>query len=1350
MEIQLRCIASHPYGVKSSPEYALSSSQPRLLTASKDLIADHNIVTNAVRVTLRTTSPVDKLVNVGGSKSFIAFLHDGHIVSYVDSPHAVFLADERSFDNGRSVTMACGSTRGHHAVFVKADSPSIWCVRIENDGEISKPFKLRSHIDGNQSNIGVVDGVLSRVRGKVATSVKARLCPISAVSIHDEIPRVAAVYENGIVRVWDIAKKELQSCFDTQLLMAEKPLDIALHPFRNVLVICTSLGRIIAFNVQSGTYRRGEQPGFACSRVRETKRRFRAMCFTKTRPGYLLLLTTSQRIVVKMINSANMIVPSSRFPKPSRLPSLLDESPLFQKDDGNDRSRKNSRMPATLTTEPTFGLFSCTLDTTGNVYVFQSSTSDLPAIQRPITSGLDSGFSFKSGDMFTGPVLVDSDSLVVRQGCLFRYGLGMGQLSFCCQLPNGEAKRIDVARDADGFCIGALLFYDGESEVDSNSYADPEPPEKYVLCTKRENENWNVSEPTGGKTGCFLGASGEQDKIFVVSSSGSTASIFSFAAPSSNPGIQQVRQSRGVQRFKLISGGVRSVFRTPFAQWNAVLYHDCDNNRLVVSKNAFDADTYRRDSYQEAATAFAMDDDTAVPLRENEIVVDVRWQKLPSRSEQYIGAIMTDKRIFFVRHILSIHSVFDMQSIMRKVVPFCVPNMAWVGPSILLAHGNSVFSIALNSQADLVANLSNGGYLPALVACLPERIVYTTSSLDASQCSLAVATRPYSPVSSTVRGMLSFENLKTRRSPDLTDKVKEILDTHDASQASAELTDSLIENRLTPLAYLISVSAEGKGSLSPLRRSALLGRLGDFKGALTILEEEYARLPSSAEFHDGTELFRMIQRTLNMAFAAGDFAVGRRCAALLGRRGTFSAFVDTEGGYAALRSVISCARISRNTYLLEVLQPLLGKSSVSSVATDSSMIVRPKERQTLQRAIKAVNASAISLGAVDQHVVVVRIPSGEDAEGRLSSVQKMKLEPNTAKHVGDRLMVLRREVFHEIESVGEQTGLSYGAGEFDGNMTTVMMAGRLPGDGLEEEQINSSDDDLFSSTKQETGLQSGNGEGVMQEVTPTDDGDLTEITRKNTEETRRMLGKQKEKNDAALREMKVAASQMVASQRNLHASGTPSGSTRALEIFERSVRKYSDKRFVAAQNELDSALRSILRGRERGIGVTPELLNGIVLYQMACRIRIAMDEIASGEHANTIPGRVTYSQLANGLTKLLLTVQDRIDGLIQAVDANILLGNFGSAAQYMRLIHELGVPNDFRASLRDKYAACQTRGFVDTMPQSVGSICFQSLKVIGSSRFLRCTVCPALFATDVGIPALSICPCCGVGQVISS
>ncbi|CAN8063375.1 unnamed protein product [Agarophyton chilense] len=282
-----------------------------------------------------------------------------------------------------------------------------------------------------------------------------------------------------------------------------------------------------------------------------------------------------------------MLVPSIWFPKPSRLPLFLDESPSFQKDDVNDRNGKNSRKPATLTTDPIFGLFSC----------------------------LDPGFSFRSGDMFTGSVIVDPDSLVVHQGCFFRYGL-----------------------------------------------------EKYVLCTKSENENLNVSEFSGGKTGCFLGASGEQDKIFVVSSSGSTASIFSFAAPSSNLEIHQVRQSRGVQRFKLIIGGVKIVFQTPFAQWNAVLHHDYDNNRLVVSKNAFDADTYRRDSYQEAATALAMDDETAVAIRKNEIVVDLRWQKLPSHSEQYIGAKMTDKPIFFVRHILSEYSVFDMKSIMIKVL----------------------------------------------------------------------------------------------------------------------------------------------------------------------------------------------------------------------------------------------------------------------------------------------------------------------------------------------------------------------------------------------------------------------------------------------------------------------------------------------------------------------------------------------------------------------------------------------------------------------------------------------------------------------------------------------------------
>eukprot|EP00178_Gracilaria_changii_P004406 TRINITY_DN1704_c0_g1_i1.p1 TRINITY_DN1704_c0_g1~~TRINITY_DN1704_c0_g1_i1.p1 ORF type:complete len:1349 (+),score=171.28 TRINITY_DN1704_c0_g1_i1:228-4274(+) len=1348
MEIQLRCIASHPYGFKNAPEYALSSSQPRLLTASKDLIADHNIVTNAVRVTLRTTSPVDKLVHVGGSKSFLAFLHDGYIVSYVDSPHAVYLSDERSFDAGRSVTLACGSSRGQHAVFVKADSPSIWCVRVESDGEITKPFKLRSHIDGNQSNIGVVDGVLSRVRGKVATSAKSRLCPISAVAIHDDLPRVAAVYENGIIRVWDISKKEIQSCFDAQLLMAEKPISIALHPFRSIVTVCTSIGRILAFNVQSAIYRRGEQPGFACSRVRETKKRFRAMCFTKTRPGYLLLLTTSHRVVVKMINSANMIVPSTRFPKPSRLPSLLNETLMISPKSGDNEANRNyEKIPATLTTEPSYGLFSCTLDATGSIYVFQSSVAGLPAIHRPITSGLDSGFSFESRDMFNGPVLVDSDSLVIHQGSLYRYELGIEQISFCCQLPPGDVQHISVARDLDGYCIGALVFYDGENEHDSNAYADPEPPEKYVLCTKREKEQWNISEPAGGKSGCFLGASGEQDKIFIVSSTGSTASIFSFSAPSNKPGLPQARQSRGVQRFKLISGSVRRVFRTPFARWNAVLYHDIDHNRLVVTKNAFESNSYARDTYQDAAVAFAVDDDTAVPLRENELVIDVRWQKLPSRSEQYIGAIMTDKRIFFVRNILSVHSVFDMQSITRRVVPFCVPNISWVGASILLAHGNSVFSVALNSQADLIANLSNGGYLPALIACLPDRIVYTITSPDPSQCSLAVATRLYSPVSSTVRGMLSFEELKTRRSPDLVDRVKAILDTHDASQASAELTDSLVQGNLTPLAYLISVSAEGKGSLSPLRRAALLGRLGDFNGALAILEEEYARLPSSAEFHNGTELFRMIQRLLNMSFAAGDFAIGRKCSALLGRKGTFSAFVDTEGGYAALRSMITAARISRNTYLLKVLQPLLDKSSVSSVATDSSMIVRARERQNLQRAIKAVNASAISLGSEDRQVIMVRIAAEGDAERGLA--RQTKLESHTARHAGDRLLVMRREVFHEYEISGEQVGISYGSDGFDGTMTAVNVVKQPTGDDLGE-ALDSSEDDLFGSTKQ-SGPQNDNGVEVMQtQAAPSDQGDLTDATKRNTDETRRMIAKQKRENEVAFVEMKEAAGQMVVSQRNVHSSGTPLGSTRALEIFERAARKYSNKRFITAQKELDSALRSISRGRERGIGVSSELLNSIVLYQMACRVRIAMEEIASGEHANTIPGRVTYSQLANGLTKLQLPVAERIDALIQAVDASILLGNFGSAAEAMRLIKELGVTDDLRASLREKYAVCQTRGFVDTMPQSVGVLCFRSLKVIGSARYLRCMACVALFGTDVGVAVSSVCPCCGVGLVVAS
>lgn len=1352
MQLELRCIASHPYGFNNQVEYALSATQPRLLTAKKDLIVDHNIVTNAVRVTLRTTSPVEKIVSVGGANSFLAFLHDGHIASYVDSPNAIYLADERSFDAGRSVTMACGSSLGKHAVFVKADSPSIWCVQAESDGEISKPFKLRSHMDGNQGNMSVVDGVFARVRGKIATSAKSRLCPITAVAIHDELPAAAAVYENGIVRVWDVARKQLQSCFDSQLLMGEKPVDIALHPFRLIVVVCTNLGRIMAFNAQNGTFRRGEEPQFACSRIREGKRRFRAMCFTKRRPGYLLLLTTSQRIIVKMINSSNMLVASNRFPKPSRVPSLLDSRQSLHKPESSIKTRDNSGVRANITCDPTFGLFACSLDNTGGIYVFQPTVAGIPAVQRPVTCGLDTGFSYDGRDIFKGPVLVDSDSIVAHKGCLFLYEMGTERLHVCCQLPPGDVRRVEVARDANGSCTAALVFYDGDTEVEVDSYADPEPPGRYVLCTKRLKEKWNVSEPTGGDSGCFLGAPAEQDKIFIVSNSGSSASLFSFAAPSSSQGLQQIRQSRGVQRFKLAGNRIREVFRTPFAEWNAVLYHDIDENRLAISKNAFDSRTVSRDGYQDASMGFSMDDSTAIPLKESEIVLDVRWQKLPSRSEQYLGAIMTDRRIFFVRHVLSVHTVFDMQTISRKVTPFATPYMSWVGPVILLAQGNSVFSVALNGQADLVANLSHGGHLAALVASLPDRVVYTTTNTDPRKCCLAIAARQYSAVSSTVRGVLSFEVLRNRRSANLAEMVKGILDAHDASQASAELTDALIESNLTPLAFLIAMSKEGKMSMSPLKRAAFLGQLGEFRGALNILEGEYSRLPSTNSFHAGTELFRMVQRLLNMAFASGDFAVGRRCSALLGRKGTFSAFVDTEGGYAALRSVITAARISRNSYLLDTLHPLVEKSSVSSVATDSSMIVKTKDRQDLQRATRAVDPSAITLGSEDKHVIMIRISPGEDADGKQLPPQEKKLATNVTKDLNDRLTVLRQEIVHDYEINGDQIEAIYNEDEFGGKVPRTTDQGLPAIQESGEHGDDSSGDDITETMNGDNGIgphfREGLGHEAAQFAGASGDGDLTALTRRKTEETRQAILERRQANEAAISEMKSAAGQLVALQRNVASTGMPLASVRAPEMFNRAVRKYGNGRFEAAQKELDTALRSVLRGRERGMPVLQQLLNGIVYYQMACRIRIAMEEIASGEHANTIPGRITYAQLANGLTAQLLSVADRIESLIQAVDANILLGNFGKAAQAMRMVKELGVPEEKRGSLREKYALCQTRGFVDTMPQPGGNLCFRSLKIITSAGLLRCSFCPAMFAMDAGVAVSVACPCCGMGQTL--
>ena len=163
-----------------------------------------------------------------------------------------------------------------------------------------------------------------------------------------------------------------------------------------------------------------------------------------------------------------------------------------------------------------------------------------------------------------------------------------------------------------------------------------------------------------GRSGCFLNRPGKHDRVLVISPSGITVTISSFASTTS-PSAASIR---GVQRIKLSSGRAGRVFRAPFAGWSAVIYHDVRGKRLTVSQNTFSTGNIngQRISNEQIMSAYAMDNSTALEIQDDESVLDVRWQhitKYSRRDDDYLGAILTDKRIYIVRQVLQLLSSFD-------------------------------------------------------------------------------------------------------------------------------------------------------------------------------------------------------------------------------------------------------------------------------------------------------------------------------------------------------------------------------------------------------------------------------------------------------------------------------------------------------------------------------------------------------------------------------------------------------------------------------------------------------------------------------------------------------------------
>jgi hypothetical protein len=1431
MDLSLRLVAAHPNGGGEGgapTEFALSGRKPAVLLGRGALLVEQSTSTLAVRASLRASADVERLVYCGGPAAYLAFLESHTIAAFAEQREGgIELAGSVPIPGDeRPVSFAAGSRAANFAVFTKADSPSVYHVRVEEGGARMAITKLRGDITGQQTNVSAMDGGIAKLRGKVATSAKSRVCPVVALDAHPNKFFAAAAYENGILRVWDVAHKELRSQFDAQLLLRETIVDIALHPSNDVLLACTSQGRVMVFQIKGMSFGKAEQPEVAKSKLRDRSRRFRAMCFMEGSPAYLLLLTTSRRIIVRLVDEKFQLVASTRYTKASK--TLATERNGAGSTSSN--STLNPEHRVSIVCEPQFGIIASTLDISGNVFVYQTMVDQMSGVRRAVVGApLDTGFSAVPGKAFKGPVHMFQDGLFAQNGKLYSYALNSAHVTQLCHLPPlSEVRRIEAARDQYGDLLAAIVFLYVDGKVDANAMYELETStSQYVIANRRDGEAWNVSTPVEGATGCFLNKSGRHDRFLIMSADGMSVSVRSFDGQRYTKEQKQNSllvggegagtMSRGVQRFRVGGKGASQVFRAPFSAWCAVVYEDNAHRRLTVSNNSFRVTPAFSDIASEGESAddlFRMDEETVMSLKGRERVVDIRWQRLPTGSqsgEQYLGAVMTTERIYIIRDVFEQLAMFDFSSIDRNVIPFTVPTMCWVGPAVMVMFGQFMYAVTLDGQSDLVAGISQGENACALVAAMPDGIVFVrppppsvrSSSASASspdtKLPVSVASRPIGMMSVLVRGMLALPSARNNDGSYYIEKLKDILLAHDTSQGSEALIDALIRNNLAPIAYILATSESGKHSLPPLQRAAFLGRIGDLRGALAAAEAEYTRLPSSDSFHNGTELFRLLQRILNMAMGTGDFAVGRRCSELLGRKGTFSAFVDGEGGLAALTSLSKYAAESGKPGIAQALGTLLDKSSKSCIANDSSAMPSTAQMQQTRAGIQSYNRNAIDLGAFDQTEVFITVAPQEAKSGIFDKPQTVQIPPMLPGRFVERLEMMQRDECIALKGqfsmdvdafYPDDPALNITMNQRDREVmdeSTIALAPLGGGDGRVGTGLSGGDRVLFGvgggragglhpqqlpgamvpGSRYSAQLLGGNGAQIQPQ-------DMYDV-RHDAAEYAVMLRDAAAEAQAHARAMAVTTKQTIgdhdavqASQNALHMAAAQSKHiirTEARQMpdqlavgrLEAAFRKMQSRRNASALREVQHALVSLGRAiSKEEIDLTPErrrLVSELVYYLVALEILNAIDTLAQSPQARSLPGKMTIAQYAMALTSLPLRDMHRISAILLAVDANMAIEAYGRAAAGMSILKDLGVPPEMRIELRAKYALCTSRGLMDATPPPNTRLCWHTLRLIApGSEVLRCDFCPASFSVlglnDEGVSRNQRCVCCHIGRMV--
>jgi len=1319
MDLELRTIISVPTSGDGADavSFAFSTYRPTLVTACGTTVTVQDVSNDSISSRLRADARVEKVVYVGASRCFLLFLENGAITSYIERPNSIENVSEEVLEKGgiRAVVHANGSVEGGYVVFAKEESPSLWVAFLDDSGKFRDIFKLRSDIEGGQESVNIAEGVFAKVRGKVATNAKVRSSPIVALSIHPHSPIAAAAYENGILRVWDIKNKHQRKHFDAQLLLGEKITGMDISP-DNILVICTTHGRLLSFRITSTTFKRGEEPALATSKMRERNRSFVKICFFGKHPAYVAAMTRTRRLLLRKVNNDGVILRSGRHMMPTR-PLPVTQGKLVAEDVIAESRKVQKSMNApdgaiTLKYDVLFGFLAVMYQPTGNIYLYQRRIDRMPFVAKPVYAGIDSRFS--EGRALKKPLVVAKEALFIQDGCMYSYVLRKETTTRLARLPPGDVRYMRVGRDENGSAIAALVFmYIDEIPDSVTDRPDATSFSKYVLCTKvSDSVEWNVSEPKDGRSGCFLNAEGVHDAILVVANTGHAASIYSFTSKKKKGNAPA---SRGVRRVKLGTDRAETVFRSPFCGWMAVVYYDALKKRIAVSRNTFrrfpsNANAEMRAEIAESDDGYLMDNETQVKLLSKEVVLDVRWQpRWTGRELRWFGAVLTNFGIYFVEDVLRVVARLEFVSLERTLVNFGAPSMLWMGPSIALVYGSSFYAVTLDGKADLIAALSHGYNAAILLAALPDRVVYAKPSGFAG--AVAVASRPYSAMSVLIRSSLALSN--GPQSGANIDEISEMLRTKDATQGSEELIEALIRSGLAPISYLVCVSEQGKHIVPPLRRATFLARIGDIRGALDVVETVYASLPDAKAFHAGTELHRLTQRIMNMAIVCGDFAAAKRCARLLGRRGTFEAFLESEGGFPALSAIVEVAKRTRNKQIATALKPLLEKSARSCIASDASRFPSEKEIRNTRRAIESMDVRSVSLGTQDTVRIAVKeevVEEGSTKAKNSTSKSTMELlEAMNPKSVAERLIMLS-------------------------DSPVVLLT---------------SNDDTDEGFMLNREMGSGDTDGGVKQITNMASGDVGVPAIAGGGSAPMTVGG-------------IPARTNVVYQ--------PPGenySAQASEMLKKGMSKVDSGRYDSALDDFESGIKLVGKHVKR-LGVAPNqvptaldgntrlTLGVLVGYRMAMKLWLAMEEIRESAHINSLGGKITLAQLATAMAFVHgFDPRHSIGALNLACDANMEVGNFGTASKCLIQIRQLAkkdqVSDAVKTTLRNKYARCQQMGLKDSAGNEGDiTLCFESLRVINQrgEKGLFCTVCPAKYSIAAGLKPGDSCTCCKVGIVM--